>query len=333
MASSGAFKLAIIGAGGISNAHAAGVKAHSQTLEISAVIDPIPGNRTKLATDHAAEEFDSVDAFLAARSGGKAKGDGVVVCTPPSARVQIVEKCLKAGLHVLAEKPIAHHLADAKKLTEMVAHHPQLVTALAYCHRFTPGIVEMKKLTASGKIGTLTRFENCFATFFPALREKWMSDPAVSGGGSFIDTGCHSLDLFLFLVGTPKMQACVKEFAWENRGESSATAIVKSAAQGSIYPGVGGVILSGWMEADRFTVALVGTEGTLSYDYLKPTELVFQSSRGGAAEVLTVETHEVRFAKQLLAFAEAAQLGNRGVLASFAEGLLTAEAVDAAGRG
>lgn len=333
MASGGTFRFAIIGAGGISNAHGSAVRANSQALAISAVVDPIPASRAKLVADHSAEQFDSVEQFLSARESGRVQVDGVVVCTPPSSRVPIVEKCLRAGLHVLAEKPIAHTLSDAKKLAEMAAQFPKLVTALAYCHRFTPAIEQMKALTAAGKIGTLTRFENCFATYFPALREKWMSDPAVSGGGAFNDTGCHALDIFLFLVGTPKVQACVRNYAWEKRGETSATTIVKSAAQGSSYPGVGGVILSGWLERDRFTVALVGTEGTLSYDYLNPTELVFQSVRAGTPEIIAVETHEVRFARQLLAFADAAANGSKTVLATFAEGALTAEAVDAAGRG
>lgn len=329
MSISSAFRLAIVGAGGIAGAHVGAVKASNGRLSVTAVADPNAENRQKIATGVGAQAFASSDELFSAIKGGKVHVDGLVVCTPPSARIEIIEAALKHKIAVLAEKPIAHTLSDARKLVQIAAAHPGVVSAMGYCHRFTPAVLEMRKLVHSGKIGKLTRFENTFATFFPALKERWMSDPKVSGGGSFIDTGCHSLDLFLFLVGTPKVLACAKAHAWEGRGESSASALVQSTLVNAHYPGVAGVILSGWMEPDRFTVALIGTAGTLSYDYLKPTDLVF-TGVDGKSETMSVETHEVRFQRQLEAFADSVQKNAKTQLASFAEGAITAEAVDEA---
>lgn len=332
MATSGTLQLAIIGAGGISGAHASAIRSSEGKLALTAAVDPNKANLDKLLGGApGAKGFGTVGEFLAARASGAVQAHAVIVCTPPSARIDIIEKCLAAGLHVLAEKPIAHTLADAKTLAGIASKYPKLITGVAYCHRFTPAVVKMRQLAGEGKIGRVSRFENCFATYFPALQERWMSDPALSGGGSFIDTGCHSLDLFKFLVGTPIMKACTKDFAWPGRGESSATAVVQAAPSGSTYPGVGGVILSGWMEPDRFTVSLVGTGGTLSYDYLKPNELLFTPT-GGSPEVIDVVTHEARFANQLYALRDMVLAGARTDMCTFAEGVLIAEAVDATAR-
>src|SRR5207248_10831004 len=110
----------------------------------------------------------------------------------------------------------------------------------------------------------------------PRLIDHWMSDPAVSGGGSFIDTGGHGLDLFLHLIGPGKVLSAVFDYAWPGRGESSATALLRSDS------GVAGVIQSGWAEPARFTVTVVGTRGLLSYDYDHPTDLRFRSNEGRA---------------------------------------------------
>lgn len=326
------FKFAIIGAGGIANAHAAAVKASGPKLAVSAVVDPVEANRTKVAQAvGATKTYASYEAFEADLGTG-VEANGLIVCTPPSVRAGIVEKALRKRLHVLTEKPLAHTAPEARRIAELAAGAKSL-TAVAYCHRFTPAILEMKKLIAAGKIGTLERFENVFACDLPGHQGKWFSDKSASGGGAFIDMGCHSLDLYHFVVGPSKVAGSVFFHKWPGRTETSATVLVKHAGPGkaNIPTGVAGMIVSGWSETARFTLTLVGTGGLLAYDYEKPTELVFKDLNG-QAELLPVETHDVRFAKQLQAFAEVAQSGGLGGagLATFGEGVMAAEAVEAA---
>ena len=313
------FRIAIVGGGGISRAHVAAAKATAGRIGVAAVVDPNEQARRATADAAEAKGFAAIEELLAAPESKQL--DGVVICTPPSVRIPIVEAALKRGLHVLAEKPLAHTLVDAKRLAEIAAKHPKQVAAVGYCHRFTPAIVEMNKRMSAGAIGEMSRFENTFAAPLPHLREHWMSDPAVSGGGSFIDTGCHSLDLFLYLLGPGKVRSAIFHHAWPGRGESSATALLRSDK------GVPGVIQSGWTEPARFTVAVVGTLGSLSYDYDVATELRFRPN-DGPEEKVPVETHEVRFQRQLEAFADAATGMSPAIMpATFAEGVVTAERV------
>jgi predicted dehydrogenase len=181
----------------------------------------------------------------------------------------------------------------------------------------------------AGQIGSLLRFENTFASWNPAMKHKWMSDPAVSGGGSFIDTGCHSLDLFRFLVGDGSVVGAVFARPWDGRGESNATVMLRGHDSATSGQPVAGVIESGWLEPARFTLSLIGTGGMLAYDYDRPSELMYRPM-GADAEVVAVGSHETRFERQLAAFVGFAAGGGAGNLASFADGLEVAQLVDQA---
>jgi predicted dehydrogenase len=316
------FQLGIVGGGGIARVHIAAAK--SLGAGIVGVVDPNQAARQAAAQAAGAKEFASFDAFLAAPEARHM--NAILVCTPPSARLSIIQAALERGIAVLAEKPIAHTLADAKILAALADRHAKTSMAMGYCHRFTPGIVEMKKRIAAGEIGDVSRFENTFAAPLPRLRDHWMSDPAISGGGSFIDTGCHGLDLFLHLVGPGTVLSAVFDHAWPGRGESSATALLKSNR------GVAGVIQSGWTEPARFVVTVVGTRGSFTYDYDHPTELRFRSS-DGPANTISVENHELRFERQLAAFIDMARGKASSIpLAGFADGVFVAQQVQDAQR-
>lgn len=319
------FSLAIVGAGGIANAHVAAAEASNGQFGIAAVVDPQSAAAETLAARTDARALESADGLFREVDAGL-QIDALIVCTPPSARLDIVSGALERGIPVLVEKPLAQNLADAQRQADLAAANPGTLAAIGYCHRFTPGVLEMMRRLEAGEIGALTRFENTFATYFPALRERWMSDPAISGGGSFLDTGSHSLDLFNFMVGEGELVGIVKDTQWPGRGESSASALVRAKSSG-----VGGVILSGWLEPDRFTVRLVGTEGSMAYDYLRPTELILTNTKGESTAV-EVETHEVRFARQLARFVAAVRGEEPGQLATFADGLAAARIADAAQR-
>jgi predicted dehydrogenase len=333
MSSSAPFRIAIIGSGGISNAHSGAVKASAGRLTLTAAVDTNLASAEKLAAEHSARAFGSVADLLKAVKSGQVNVDGVVVATPPSARIPIVEACLKAGLPVLSEKPLAHTLADARKLASLAAKHKKVPSFVAYCHRFTPAVLAMKAMLNDGKIGTLVRLENAFACDLPGHKDKWFSDPKKAGGGAYLDMGSHSVDLFHDMVGQGATVGAVFGRKWKGRTETSATVLLKSLkpAKGSknTPKGVAGVILSGWGETSRFVVSLVGDRGMLSYDYEQPDHIVFKDLVG-KAEKIAIEGHGVRFQRQLEAFASAVQKKAKVNLSSFADGLAAAQQFDKA---
>lgn len=301
---SNAFRLAIIGAGGIAAAHAAAVKDSGGRLVITAVIDPVAANREKLAGEFGAAAFPSHAEFFAANKKSKI-ADGVLIATPPSIRIDIVAAALKHGVPVLSEKPLAHTLADAKKLAALSRKFKKTPAFVGYCHRFSPAILEMKAQLASGKLGRLTRFENFFACDLPGHEKKWFSDPKVAGGGALLDMGSHSFDLLHFMVGPSDISGASLDHKWKGRTETGGVVLTRAKKKGVNIPvGATGVIISGWAETSRFTVALLGDQGMLAYDYEKPEELVHKDLLGKAT-ITPIKTCGVRFLEQLLAFADA----------------------------
>lgn len=319
------FNLGIIGVGGIAGAHIGAAKASEGRIRIVALVDPIAENRDRIAAEHDALAFNTIDELFKAVKAQTLRLDGIVVCTPPSIRVKIVQAALKAKVPVLMEKPIAHSLADAKKLAALALKHKKIPTFVAYCHRFAAPINTIKELVASGKIGTLVRFENAFACDLPGHADKWFSDLKKAGGGAFLDMGSHSIDLFHYMVGPSKTIGSVFSNKWKKRTETAATVLVQSIKKGgpNIPAGTAGIIISGWAETSRFTLNLIGDTGTLSYDYEKPTELVHKDLVG-KAEVHPIASHDTRFQYQLVAFADAVQMRKKSQLASFADGLAAA---------
>ncbi len=313
--------LGIVGAGGMGRTHSAAAASLGGKARVAAIVDANPDAAGKLAEATGATSFASTSDMIDALGRDL---DAIVLCTPPSVREEVVAAALENGTAVLVEKPLAENREHAKRLVDLAARYPDVVTAPAYCHRFTPAIREMNRLAASGDIGRIVRWENVFACSIPDMGGRWMSDPAVSGGGSLIDTGCHSLDLFHYMQGGLEPVASVFDRKWAGRGESGATSLVRSPKTG-----VAGVILNGWLEPARFLVTLVGEEGMLTYDYEQP-ETLFRTSVTGEKSTITVESHDVRFARQMEAFVDAVGLGTRDEnLASFTDGLAVAAAVEA----
>lgn len=324
-------RIAIVGAGGISRAHLAAARALNGKVIITAVVEPRDEARQAfIEASPQTTGFASIDAFFAA--GADSIADAVMICTPPNARIEIVEKSLAAGLAVFAEKPLANTLASAQKLTALAQQYPKRPTVMGYCHRFESAIVLMRKLAAASELGDVLRFENTFASWHPTMEQSWMSDPQISGGGSFIDTGCHSLDLFRYLiVGDAEVIASTVHHAWPGRAESNATVMLRAAA-GARHSKCVGIIQAGWAEPARFEVRLTGTLASLYYNYDMPAALVLVPSRGERT-VLNVGSHVDRFTDQLGAFADRVAGRETSVEpASFEDGLAIAQLVDDAAR-
>lgn len=292
-------------------------------MKVVAVVEPVEERRLDLAKRADATPFANLHELLE-DGETRAKVGAVVICTPPSIRKELVDAALKANLPVMVEKPLAHCVSDAQALVELAARYPDTPTAVAFCHRFTPAIREMKRMIERGDLGTLVRFENVFACWHPKMQGHWMSDPAKSGGGSLLDTGCHGLDIFHYLVGTSQTDAAVLSHQWPGRGDSNATLLIHHGSSASNESPVAGVLCSGWAEPARFIVTIVGTDGLLTYDFEKPEQLIWSRSTE-PMQTLKVETHETRFQHQLEAFADLIQNPSANTdLATFKDGLAVA---------
>lgn len=153
----------------------------------------------------------------------KYKIDALFICTPNHLVAPIAQEAIARGVHVLIEKPGARHLKDFSKIYNAHKKNP-VVVMFGYNHRYHPGIVLSKKLTASNKYGKILFIRAKYGHGGRLGYEKeWRFDKAISGGGHLIDQGTHLIDLVNFFYGTaPYMYGKKETLFWKTPLEDSA---------------------------------------------------------------------------------------------------------------
>jgi predicted dehydrogenase len=186
-------RFGIVGAGAIAQAYALAF-ANNPLAEVVAVADERPEASAALAAKFGCKAFASHSAMVADSSL-----DAVLVCTPPSTHPDICVDLLERGIPVLCEKPLSVDVAGAQRIIE-TSRRTGVKMTMASKFRFVDDMVRAKQLVNSGAIGEVVMIENFFTSRVDMTR-RWNSDPAVSGGGVFIDNGTHSVDLIRYFVG------------------------------------------------------------------------------------------------------------------------------------
>ena len=137
-----------------------------------------------------------------------AKIDGVVVMSHTAAHHDDVIACAKAGRHVLLDKPIALTVAQAAEMVA-AADGAGIVFMLAYHVRFLPVYQKARALIDEGVIGrplTMKMSIRCplqYVTDTPtSAAPGWYVDPALAGGGGFLDHAVHYTDAMRYLLGS-----------------------------------------------------------------------------------------------------------------------------------
>ncbi len=128
----------------------------------------------------------------------------VSVCTPNKMHAIISIDALRAGKHVLCEKPAARTYAEAKTMQD-VQHETGLTLNIGVVNRFSPAVNEIKKLIDAGELGEVYHVYVSFRAHrsIPGLGGAFTTKE-IAGGGALIDWGVHYLDIVMYCMGDPK---------------------------------------------------------------------------------------------------------------------------------
>lgn len=200
--------------------------------------------------------------------------DAVLVATPHYQHTSLGICAIENGIHLMVEKPISAHKADAERLIEVSAQHPDIVFGGMFQLRTEPRYLKLKKLIADGDLGDIVRINWIITDWFRTeayyASGGWRATWKGEGGGVLLNQCLHQLDALQWLVGMPSK---VRSFAQCGRFhdievEDNVTAYFE-------YPnGATGVFVSSTGEApgsNRFEIA--GTRGRviLENDQIKFT--------------------------------------------------------------
>ncbi|WP_265520425.1 Gfo/Idh/MocA family protein [Oerskovia flava] len=193
----------IVGAGAIAHAHASALAELAEhdgapAVETTHVVDLDLDRARAFADQHGiAGVATDVEALLAAGDV-----DVLHICTPPSAHFATAAAALRAGVHVVLEKPPVLSLAQLDELVALEAASSAQLTVIVQ-HRFGHGAVQLRSLLADGALGRpLVAVCNTLwfrdAEYFAApWRGRWDTE----GGGPTMGHGIHQFDLLLSILG------------------------------------------------------------------------------------------------------------------------------------
>ncbi len=193
-------KVAVIGCGNIANSAHIPAYIKNPDTEIKYFCDIIP-ERARAAVEKygcgtAVTDYHDIlnDAEL----------DAVSVCTHNDYHSIISIDFLKAGKHVLCEKPAARILSEALEM-QKVAHETGKILNIGVCNRFNTYVMKIRELIESGELGEVYHVYASFRAHrsIPGLGGDFTTK-ASSGGGALIDWGVHFLDLVMYCCSDPK---------------------------------------------------------------------------------------------------------------------------------
>lgn len=188
-------RIGLIGAGavGVLHAQAAGT---TSGVRVTAVCDLVEATARGVAGPLGAAVFTDHRALIASGTV-----DAVVVNTPHALHTAIVTDCAAAGLHVLVEKPMATDSAECTVM-ERACEDAGVVLFVGHIQHFLPPMVAARAALDADAIGELLAVSDWRSTDYrPGSRPDWFFDPAVSGGGVFVNIGTHCVDRLVWLAG------------------------------------------------------------------------------------------------------------------------------------
>ncbi len=129
--------------------------------------------------------------------------DAVYISSPVVMHAEQTISALRAGKHVLCEKPVAMHYAQAQEMAAAGRVSGKLF-GVSYYRRLYPKLIRAKELIAQGAIGQPVLAEaNCHG-WLESEERGWLRHPEMAGGGPLYDIGSHRIDAMNFLFGKPQ---------------------------------------------------------------------------------------------------------------------------------
>jgi UDP-N-acetyl-2-amino-2-deoxyglucuronate dehydrogenase len=208
MSSSSSFGFGIVGCGMVAGFHAQAI-AHTPGARLVGVADQLAARAGQFAEKHGvAYTTTSVDA-LAARPDI----DIVCITTPSGAHLDPALAVIRAGKHLIVEKPLEITVERIDELLRAAAGTKVKIAAI-FMARFGPGAQTVKAAVDAGRFGRLVLC-SAYVKWHRKpeyYRGTWHGTLALDGGGAVMNQGIHAVDLLQWFAGMP-----AEVFAWKTR--------------------------------------------------------------------------------------------------------------------
>ncbi len=254
-------RVVVVGAGGISNAWFKPLAA--EELQVVGIVDLDESRARAQAERYGLDAECSSDL---ARTLRRTKPDVVVDLTVPEAHCRVTCTALRAGCHVIGEKPMASSMAEARRMVRASEESGRLYM-VSQSRRYVPRHRGLRAELQGGRIGELTTV-NCdffMGCHFGGFRDE-MQSPLI------LDMSIHHFDLARMMTGATPVAVYAREFnprgSWYG-GDASANCIFEMS-DGIFFRYSGSWCAEGMHTSWHGDWRFVGTEGTIRYEGDQP---------------------------------------------------------------
>jgi len=191
-------KIGIIGCGKITEVRHAPEYDENPNCKIAGFYDFFPEKAQAMADQYGGRAYDSMEALL------ESDVDAVSVCVANDSHAAASIAALKAGKHVLCEKPMAVKLEDCVAMVK-TAEAAGKILMIGQNQRFAKAHVAARKMIEEGKLGRILAFHTTFGHPGPegwtGQKNSWFFDKKRAAFGALADLGVHKTDLMHYLLG------------------------------------------------------------------------------------------------------------------------------------
>ncbi len=213
-------QFALIGCGRIAQRHAEHI---NNTGKLVAVCDNVKEKADQLAQTYNAKAYYSIDDLLSYEKNI----DVVSICSPNGLHAEHSIKSLKAGFHVLCEKPMAINVFDCGEMIKTAEQYNKRLFAIKQ-NRFNPPVEAVKKAIDDGKLGKIHSIQlSCFWNRNEDYyKNSWKGTKELDGGTLYTQFS-HFIDLLYWMIGDIKnVEAFTSNFAHKGIIEFEDTGVV-----------------------------------------------------------------------------------------------------------
>ncbi len=294
-------------------------RVHSQAWRSVAAFFDVPvvphmrviAGRSKESTEAAAAQLGWAEAVTDWRDViGRADVDIVDICTPGDTHAEIAIAALRAGKHVICEKPLANTVAEAEAMVQAAASATGK-SMVAFNYRRVPAVALARDLVAQGRLGEIRHVRAQYLQDWivdPEFPLVWRLQKDKAGSGALGDIGAHIIDAAEFISGQliTGVSALTETFIKERPLSEGSSGLAASGGSGTGTVTVddaalftarlsGGAV--GSFEATRFAtgrknamrIELNGSLGSLAFDFESMNELWFSEGGRGFERILVTE--------------------------------------------
>jgi predicted dehydrogenase len=218
-------KVGIVGCGLIGNKRAKALGAE----RLTAVADPNADRARKLAGQYPACEVAPDWEALVRRPDV----DVVVVATTNDMLAPVTHAAVRAGKHVVVEKPAARSAAEVEPVVEAANRafrDSGVVVKVGFNHRFHPAFLKAREIFDAGALGELMFLRARYGHGGrKGMETEWRGDPQIAGGGEMLDQGVHLIDLSRWFLGEfSDVAGHVARYFWDWQVEDNGFAMLRT---------------------------------------------------------------------------------------------------------